>query len=362
MMSSQVQFSVRNLIESMESGSAPAYQAALYELAEVAKAEGVEGLTAAVTALAPLLPGLGGEFAMTAVLAGACVEWGGSPMPLVDILPSRTAEAMMLNAAVPELWEAATGGRPLPEPESASTQELVRELTRRPWWRRSADSARHEALTRIAMAWFDMEDWIKALNTVMVDYQFRIAVPERVKVELGERAAVVADRSQRAVWVAMLAAVLDDEPIVVIDPCAHRGYALTMSGIGSNGQLHILLADRLIGDREHGRVVNTPPVQRWVEAATSGDPYLGASAPAKTSFELLDGCGRVISPDGVPADIGALDGVRVLVLQSVKQEYTMNVGRMFERMTPTLNFVRVLQQVETERWIARLPPGIANDS
>lgn len=346
----------------MESGSAPAYQTAMKELADTAKAEGPEGLTAAVEALAPLLPGLGGDFAMTAVLAGAFVEWGGSPMALVDVLPRRAAEAMMLNAAVPELWDAATGGRPLPEPESASTGELVRELTRRPWWRRGVDSARREALTRIAMSWFDMDDWLRALTTVMVDERFRTAVSDRVKAELREHAAAVADRSQQATWVAALAAVLDNEPLVLIDPRARRGYALTMSGIGDNGQLLILLADRLIGDPDHGLVAGDPPARRWVEAATSGSPYLGSDTLAMTAFHLLDGHGTPISADGVPADIEPLDGTRVLVLHPMKRDYIMTAGRMFEHMTPTLHLDRMLQRAETESWLIRLAPGAASDN
>ncbi|GHC27817.1 hypothetical protein GCM10010348_62430 [Streptomyces anthocyanicus] len=357
-MSPQVELAVRNLTNAMESGSAPAYQEALHELAETARAEGTEGLSAAVAALAPLLSGLGGDFAMTAILAGACVEWGASPTPLIDVLPARAAEAMMLNATVPELWKAATGGRPLPEPESASADELVRELTRRPWWRRTTGRAREEALTRIALSWFDMEDWLKALNSVMVEASFRVAVSDEVKAELREHAASVADRSQRAVWVSMLAAVLDNESFVVIDARTRRGYSLTMSGIGSNGQLHILLADRLIGDQEHGLVAGPPPASRWVEAATSGDPQLGAESPAMTSFELLDGYGRLITPDGAPADIEALDGMRILVMQPVGQGYAMTAGRTFERMKPALNLDRILPQAETERWIARLPSGI----
>lgn len=62
---------------------------------------------------------------MTAVLAGACVEWGASPMALVDVLPQRASEAMMLNEVVPEFWAKAARGRPLPEPVSASSPEAA---------------------------------------------------------------------------------------------------------------------------------------------------------------------------------------------------------------------------------------------
>ncbi|MET8433338.1 hypothetical protein ABZV61_11140 [Streptomyces sp900116325] len=295
---------------------------------------------------------------MTAVLAGACVEWGASPMTLVNVLPRRASEAMMLNEVVPEFWDKAARGRPLPEPVSASTHQLVRTLTRLTRWRRGVDK---NTMNRIAMSWFDMEDWLKALITVMADAGFRAAIPGDVKAELRERAAAVAHRSQRAAWVGALAAVLDDEPLVVIAPRTRRGYALTMSGVGDNGQLHILLADRLIGDPEQGLVAGDRPARSWVEAAAGGDPHLGPDDPAIRCFRLFDGQGTYISPEGVPADIEPLDGTRVLVLHPPNGSYALGVGRVFEHMTPALRLDRILEPAETEHWLARLAPAIEND-
>jgi hypothetical protein len=327
-------------------------------LADTAQAGGPESLTATVEALAPLLPGLGGDFAMTAVLAGACVEWGASPMALVDVLPQRASEAMMLNEVVPEFWAKAARGRPLPEPVSASSPQLVRTLTRPTRWRRGVDKG---TMTRIAMSWFDMEDWLKALITVMADADFRAAVSDDVKAELREHAAAVGHRSQLAAWVGALAAVLDDEPLVVIDPRTHRGYALTMSGVGDNGQLHILLADRLVGDPGQGLVAGNRPARSWVEAATSGNPYLGPDDPAIRCFRLFDGQGTYISPEGAPADIEPLDGTRVLVLHPPNGNYAMGAGRVFEHMMPTLRLDRILESTETQHWLARLAPAVEND-
>src|SRR5690348_11903160 len=102
----------------MTSGSARGRHRAMSQLADAARAGGPPGLTAAVEALAPVLPPLAGDFAQTAVLAGAFVEWGGSPMALAEVLPKRASEAMMLNDLVPGCWAKAAPGRPLPEPVS----------------------------------------------------------------------------------------------------------------------------------------------------------------------------------------------------------------------------------------------------
>jgi hypothetical protein len=265
---------------------------------------------------------------------------------------------MMLNDLVPGCWAEAAPGQPLPEQVSASTEQLVQALVTLAKPKGRPDEG---DMTRIAMSWFDMEDWLKALITVLGHGSFRAAVPTEVKAELREYAAAVADRSQRAAWVRDLAAVLDDEPLVVLDPRARKGYALTMSGIGDNFQLHTLLADRLIGDSDQGMVPGVRPDRSWVEAATDADPYLGPDNPALRRFRLFDGHGAYVYPEGVPADIEPLDGTRVLVLHPPNGEYGMGVGRVFQNMIPTLNLDRVLGSDEAEFWLTRIAPAVEND-
>ncbi|MEV6942849.1 hypothetical protein AB0N07_12780 [Streptomyces sp. NPDC051172] len=355
-MPSEITRLVDDLVAQMRSRSGPGYRAALRRLGEAARAGGPESATAVIEALAPWLRGLHGDYAMTAVLAGACVEWGGSPTALVGVLPERASEAMMLNAALPEFWGRATRWRPLPEPVSASTGRLVKTLGKLA--RQGADEG---FLTRMAMSWFDMEDWLKALITLLARGPFRTAVAAPVKAGLREHAAAVADRSQRAAWVGQLAAVLDDEPLLVLDPRIRRGYALTMGGIGDNFQMHTLLADRLIGDPEQGLVAGERPARSWVEAATDGDPNLGTSDPAIRRFRLFDGHGGYVHPEGIPADIEPLDGTRVLVLHPPNGTFGMGVGRVFEHMTPTLELDRVLEPAQTQLWFDRVAPAVEND-
>ncbi|MFE7394526.1 hypothetical protein ACFU9K_46080, partial [Streptomyces sp. NPDC057582] len=65
---------VDELIAQMRAGSEEGFRRALASVEETSRAGGPAALTAAVEALAPHLPTLHGTFAMTAVLAGACVE------------------------------------------------------------------------------------------------------------------------------------------------------------------------------------------------------------------------------------------------------------------------------------------------
>src|SRR4051812_26723577 len=103
-MSEAVRRCVDELNAQMRAGSLEGFRRALASLRETARAGGPAALTAAVEALAPQLPSLQGVFVKTAVLVGACVEWGGSPVALAGVLPARAAAAMQMFAMVPALW------------------------------------------------------------------------------------------------------------------------------------------------------------------------------------------------------------------------------------------------------------------
>ncbi|WP_031518204.1 hypothetical protein [Streptomyces sp. NRRL F-5123] len=90
----------------MESGSDAGYRQAMSALSGAVR-EGLPGsrkrkLDAAIEALAPVLPLLSGDFAKTAVLAGAMVGWGGSPMPRTWVAAATTGDPA-LGAADPAI-------------------------------------------------------------------------------------------------------------------------------------------------------------------------------------------------------------------------------------------------------------------
>lgn len=108
-------------------------------------------------------------------------------------------------------------------------------------------------------------------------------------------------------------------------------------------------------------VVGDRPARSWVEAATGGDPRFGPEAPAIRCFHLFDRQGACISPGGVPAGIGTLDGTRLLVLHPPNGTYALDVGRVFEHMVPELRLDRIPDPVETGRWLALSAPAVEND-
>ena len=99
-----------------------------------------DDLTGAVASMASWLCTLNGLFAKAALVAGAFVEWGGSPLPLGETLPGWVAYKMRLYALFQDVWPRASGGRPLPEQGDLSAMRPSIELMTA--W---AERARHSA-------------------------------------------------------------------------------------------------------------------------------------------------------------------------------------------------------------------------
>lgn len=126
---------------------------------------------------------------------------------------------------------------------------------------------------------------------------------------------------------------LDDEPLIFLDPRTGRGYALTVGGVGDNFQVHILLADRLVGDPARGLVPGEQPAPAWVDAATTGNPLLDPRDPVIRAFRLFDGRGSYLYPEGIPA----------------------------AHMPPSLPLDRILPAQVAAEWLRRVAPAIEND-
>ena len=178
---------------------------------------------------------------------------------------------------------------------------------------------------------------------------------------MGQREAVrdgagrLQQRSERAHWLYGLCLVCDDEPLIALDPASGRGFRLTMSGVGDNYQLHTLLADRLMGPGRGGLLEAQPPAPAWVQAATADPPGpFDLTTPITRRFRLFDAHGSYIYPEGWPADIEPLDGVRVLVLHPPNGDYGWNNARAYVGMAPTLTLDRELEADEAARWLSAI--------
>jgi hypothetical protein len=124
---------------------------------------------------------------------------------------------------------------------------------------------------------------------------------------------------------------------------------MTMSGVGDNIQLQILLADVLVGA---GRVPGEAPDPDWVAAARDG--LMVPPGGVHLQFELADADGGQIWGEGRPADIPLVEGRRVIVVRPPSYARGSNIGRQYPLMVPQLTVDRELPADDAKAWTARL--------
>jgi hypothetical protein len=351
--------SITNLVAAMEKHDHERFYQELAGLTAMSWGMGPDELTVMIAGLAPSVPGLAGGYAKVAVFLSACVEYGGSALPLAGVLPARGAQAMEDFARFPAAWDQASGGQMLPPFEPAGPeshwdpQPVMAAVSGRLVGAAESIDLAVDVAARLAASWFDVDDWLRLLISAMQRQDFRAAMTDRDRVR--GASAAVRDDLNRARLVHGLSFVLDDEPLIVLDRASGRGYRLTMCGIGDNYQLHTLLADRLIGTGP-GMLAGDRPRAEWVVAATDGPPRLPVSNPAWQRFWLFDGHGRYVYPEGRPADIEPFDGVRVLVVEPSRGGYGWSDGRAFPQMRPTLTLTGPLDAREAHDLLDRVAP------
>ncbi|CAL9611153.1 hypothetical protein [Streptomyces sp. enrichment culture] len=159
------------------------------------------------------------------------------------------------------------------------------------------------------------------------------------------RVAELADEEFKCLAYAL--AVLDDEPLIALDRATGAGFALRVSGIGDNSQLHTLLADALIGrGLVQGEAPSADAVARCRDQA--------GMVPTTSSFNLVGADGQWIWNEGKPADIPAVDGVRIVVLDPPPYRRSWPAGRFFPGMTGELVYEHTLAPDVSAALLARV--------
>ena len=283
--------------------------------------------------LAALLPQVPpGPSGLVAVLIGACVERGASATDCAPRIFDGLAEALGAAGEFCARWEA-TGGGEMPEP----------------------DSVDQEALQRVgqdaAVGWSTLPQWEMASVAMLNHPAVRTGPGAARRTELLRALHPVqeaAGHDFKCLHYALL--VLDDEPLIVLHRPTGTGYALRMSGIGDNFQLHTLLADALVGG---GHVPGHAPSAQEVAMCRDAP----GQVPTTGSFNLATPGGEWVWNQGTPSDIPVVDGVRLLVLDPPPYPRGWPAGRFFPGMAGDLVLERVLDRAETGRWLEHCVPA-----
>ncbi|WP_428950676.1 hypothetical protein [Streptomyces sp. cg35] len=285
--------------------------------------------------LAALLTQLpAGPRGMVAVTVGACVERGADAGRCAPALLDGLADAVRGAGEFCARWTE-TGGGDLPDPETDAPDDAVLERVG----------------PEPAMAWWTLPQWEMAAVAMLNHPAVRTGLDPAVRTGLLTSLRAVQEASGhdfKCLTYALL--VLDDAPLVVLHRESGAGFALRMTGIGDNFQLHTLLADVLAGG---GHVAARVPSAQ--EAAVCRDAP--GQVPTTGSFNLAAPDGGWIWNEGTPSDIPVVDGARLLVLDPPPYERGWPAGRFFPGMTGDLTLERVLGADETARWFTHVQPA-----
>jgi len=307
-----------------------------------ARLAGEDELSAGLARLAPALADIAlGNGGFLATLAAGLVEMGADPMPVLGVLADRVAGG--LEAAARFGLLAGKLGEDLPAPTTADEYRALRERL----IEAAPDDLSVEEAGLIVQAWFSVNDWIPSLLLPLQQKPCRQALPERER--LTAATIAMTEHVEDAPWLLGLLRVLDDEPLLVAHPPTRRVFEMTMSGVGDNIQLNLLLADVLIGD---DKIPGERPDADWVAAARDG--LMVPAGGVLTQFDMFDAEGEPIWGEGRPADIPAVDGRRVIVLRPPAHARGNHIGRQYPLMVPELTLDRGLPVDDAEAWTTRL--------
>ncbi|GAA1996811.1 hypothetical protein GCM10009799_24720 [Nocardiopsis rhodophaea] len=309
----------------------------------------------ALEALAPLLSGghaLPGVAADLSLIAGAMVESGAAPGTTgVEVV--RLLRLMGKGAAVfLSAWDR-TGGGPPPDPDTVTAEAEERVAT---------DLA--EAAPTATVCWWTIRRHGLAAKTMLGSSAVRAAI--RSDPALHAELVAISNQLSAALWefdeVRALLRMAETTSVLVLDRASGRGFRILFDGIGDNFQLHALLADALIGPEGRG-LPGERPDPRWTASYRSSAPDPEARI-VRGWWNLTSADGSWIWNDGVPADIPAVDGERIVVLDAQPFARTWSAGRRHPQVPAWLEVDEELTSDETALWWRRVatsaPPAVAD--
>jgi hypothetical protein len=164
--------------------------------------------------------------AFVALVCGALVEHGCDPAPLSQPLIVRLQS--LLEAAV-RLADASSARTPKPEKEDDDTAQAFENTRQQLVHTMAGENAAWEALKQF---------WTPAIAV------FSVAPSARAQARgLRDLAAKIAHHHEGGHWLRLMLSVLDNEPVLAIEPDTRLGMLARMSGVVENFQLNVLLMD-----------------------------------------------------------------------------------------------------------------------
>jgi hypothetical protein len=283
-----------------------------------------------------------------ALLCGAIVEQGCNPLVIAQPLTKRLQSLLEMAVEFNEAFIAET-------PESARGDEAC------------ADAALREQLAsrmpeRYA-AWEGLKQfWRPAIAVFSSSPESRAAARDLCRL-----AAKIAEDHEGGHWLRLMLSVLDDEPIIVIEPETKLGILARISGVVENFHLNILLMDGFpqLDPSAVARVSKSAAEVARGEGPQSTDETVHGVWNLYTWKGVVAG-GRLSDPkdirsedswiwnEGIPEDIPIFKGRRAILLGPQSYVRTWQSQRMFAGLAASFRIERSLSEAEVDDWIAQM--------
>ncbi len=279
--------------------------------------------------------------------AGYLIESGADPAPLVvptlDFLQRQTPLASAFQDACAAQIPADTD-----DPDEA--------------FRRAASLLR-SSMPEAAEAWAELE----ALYVPVISILAASPAARAQGRALASSMDKLREYNGGASWLWPMLMVLDQEPMLVIEPETRLGLIGKISGVSSNFQLHVLLMNvfpqsgRESGPRLSRKAADVArgniPEQRAEETITGHwnmHAWTALRGTDKLSTDHSEASIRHwIWNEGVPADIPVFDGYRVILLGPPSYERLFASQRDFRTLRADIDVERLLSSNEVNAWIER---------
>lgn len=311
--------------------------------------------------------------AFLALVCGALVERGADPSTIAQPLTERLGALLDLSAALVASCTSETPQPTVPieegdneegDDEDGGNEDGGNEDGADP---RAAfeESLRNLApkMPQHAAAFAALDQfWCAALAVYSASPAARAAARH-----LRPTAAEIAPYHEGGHWLDLILSVLDDEPIVVIEPATGLGIRGRISGVVDNFQLNVLLMDAF----PHPDAPDDHRILPEIVDIARGDGPQQSDIPVTSIWNLyswqaiepgftLPDIGDYASStwwiwnEGKPEDIPVFHGHRVVLLGPASYPRSWTAQRMFDRLPAKLSIVQQLSPDQVRDWLSQM--------
>ena len=170
------------------------------------------------------------------------------------------------------------------------------------------------------------------------------------------------DRTELSSWLKTVFSVLEDEPLLVIEPASGKGLLARLSGTDVNFTLTMLLMRQFPGAADHPRLTEKAASVLADGPQCSNEGVTGVWnlykwQALRKDYTLPEGQRATehwIWNEGTPADIAVFEGRRVILLGPAAYRRSWPAQRTFAAMRPSLKIEKVLSADEVRKWLEKM--------